>query len=340
MSRPGSLTTVRAFALGLAVALSALLPVSPLFASGSQAVSVSDDSYVPAGKVHEGDLVSVMGNVKVDGQVTGTVVVVLGSVEIKGKVDGDLVSIMSRAELGDAASVDGEFVNVGWTPIRSSGSTIGGEIVNVNFMNLIPFAGHGGGLSGLLRFLFILSLIKMALLFVTMVIIASLIPRRLSVMAAAFPTKWGWSFVVGILTYVGLWIAILFLALTLIGIPLALFLWFAGKALKWMGLAAILYLMGQTMGRNLWGRQLPHLASVLAGFVVFAVVSMIPGLGWAFSMCMSILALGLAVTTRFGSEPAVAGAGAVPGSPAPPPVWAAAPAGAPSMGSGPGPDPA
>ena len=334
MSRPGSLTTVRAFALGLAVALSLLLPVSSLFASGGQAVSVSDGQYVPAGTVHEGDLVSVMGDVKVDGQVTGTVVVVLGSVEVNGKVDGELISIMSGTQLGEQASVGGEFVNVGWTPDRATGSRIGGEIVNINFMNLIPFAGHGGGLGGLLRFLFILSLIKMALVFIAMVIITSLIPRRLAVMAAAFPTKWGWSFVVGLLTYVGIWIGVIFLALTLIGIPLALFLWFAGKAIKWMGLAAILYLMGHTMGRNLWNRQLPHLASVLAGFVVFAVASMLPGLGWIFSGVMSVLALGLAVTTRFGSEPVVAGETAGPGSPAPPPVWAAAPAnGAPGPGT-------
>ena len=325
MSRPGPQTTVRALGLGLAVALSVLLPVSPLHASGGQAVSVSDESYVPAGKVHEGDLVSVMGDVRVDGEVTGTVVVVLGSVNVAGKVNGDLVSIMSKIELGENASVDGQFVNVGWTPDRATGSSIGGETVNVNFMNLVPFAGHGGGIGGLLRFLFILSLIKMALVFMAMVVITSLVPRRLAVMAAAFPTKWGWSFVVGLLTYVGIWIGVLFLALTLIGIPLALFLWFAGKAIKWMGLAAILYLMGQTMGRNLWGRQLPHLASVLAGFVVFAVASMLPGLGWIFSGVMSVLALGLAVTTRFGAEPAVEGAAAMPGA-TPPPVWASAPA--------------
>jgi hypothetical protein len=97
--------------------------------------------------------------------------------------------------------------------------------------------------------------------------------------------------------------------------------------------------MGQTMGRNLWGRQLPHLASVLAGFIVFAVASMFPGLGWIFSGVLSVLALGLAVTTRFGSEPAVVGA--IPGSPVPPPIWAATPAsGAPTMGPDPGSNPA
>ncbi|HEV8200459.1 MAG TPA: hypothetical protein VGS03_10585 [Candidatus Polarisedimenticolia bacterium] len=339
MTRSGSLTTLRALGLGLVVALSALTSV-PAFAGGDQAVSLSDEQVVPAGKVHDGDLVSVMGDVRVEGKVTGTVVCVLGDLKVTGSVDGDVVSIMSRTDLGDAANISGEFVNVGWTPLGVNGASIGGEKVNVNFMNLIPFAGHGGGLSGLLRFLFILALIKLAMLFLTMVIVTSLVPRRLAVMASAFPQKWGWSFVVGLLTYVGIWIGVLFLAVTLIGIPLALFLWFAGKVIKWMGLAAILYLMGQTIGRNLWGRQLPHLASVLAGFVIFAVTSMIPGIGWVFSGVMSVLAVGIAITTRLGAEPVVQPSTAGPGGLPVPPSWEPAPAGGPSMGPGPGSTPA
>jgi hypothetical protein len=334
MTRSGSLTTLRALGLGLAVAVSVLVPGSALCADQA-AVSISDEQVVPAGKVHEGDLVSVMGDVRVEGKVTGTVVCVLGDLKVSGSVDGDVISIMSRTDLGGSADITGEFVNVGWTPLGLTGANIGGEKVNVNFMNLLPFAGNGGGLRGLLRFLFILALIKLAMLFLTMVIVTSLIPRRLAVMAAAFPEKWGWSFVVGLLTYVGIWIGVLFLAVTLIGIPLALFLWFAGKVIKWMGLAAILYLMGQTIGRNLWGRQLPHLASVLSGFIIFAVTSMIPGIGWIFGGVMSVLAVGLAITTRFGAEPVVQPAAAGPGGI--PPSWEPAPAGG---TSGPGSTPA
>jgi hypothetical protein len=339
MTRPFALTTLRALGLGFVVALSALVPFSTIHADQ---VAVSDDQVVPAGKVHQGDLVSVMGNVRVDGKVTGTVVCVLGDLKVSGSVEGDVVSIMSRTDLGGAAQISGEFVNVGWTPLGVAGSSVGGETVNVNFMNLIPFAGHGGGIRGLLRFLFILALIKLALLFLTMVVITSLIPRRLAVMAAAFPQKWGWSFVVGLLTYVGLWIAILVLVVTLIGIPLALFLWFAGKAIKWMGLAAIMYLAGQTIGRNLWGKQLPHLASVLSGFIIFAFMSILPGIGWIFSFVTSVLAVGLAITTRFGAEPVVQQAPAGPGGLPIPPGWEAAPApaGGPSMGPGAGPNPA
>jgi hypothetical protein len=334
MTRSGSLTTLRALGLGLMVAFSVLVPVTAF--AEDQAVSISDEQVVPKGSVHEGDLVSIMGDVRVEGKVTGTVVCVLGDLKVSGSVDGDVVSIMSRTDLGGAAQISGEFVNVGWSPIGLTGADIGGEKVNINFMNLVPFAGHGGGLRGLLRFLFILALIKLVILFITLIIITALIPRRLAVMAAAFPQKWGWSFVVGLLAYVGIWIGVLFLAVTLIGIPLAIFLWFAGKVINVMGLAAIMYLTGQTLGRNLWGRQLPHLASVLAGFVIFALIWMIPGLGFVFSFVISVMAVGLAITTRFGAEPAVQPAPSGPGGMPVPPPWEPAPAGGPS-GSGPSP---
>jgi hypothetical protein len=303
------------------------------------AVGVAADSYVPAGQVHEGDLVSVMGHVRIEGEVTGSVVVVFGELEVSGHVGEDVVSVLSRSHLAETAKVDGQFVNVGWTPMRDHGSSVAGEVININFMNLVPFAGHGGGLRGLLRFLLILHLMKLTFLFVVLLVITSLMPRRLEAMAAAFPARWGWAFLVGLLTYAGVLIGAIFLAITIIGIPLALLLWFVAKLLKWVGLAAIFYLMGQSMGRNMFKRDLPHIASVLAGFVLYAVVSVVPLLGWMFGTFLSILALGLALVTRFGSEPAAGPAPAMvaagPGGPPP----GAAPGMTPSSAPGTAPPP-
>jgi hypothetical protein len=324
-------------AAALGVALFAATAPAAVAREDSPVVFVSDTSYVPAGQVHEGDLVSVMGDVKVDGHVTGQVVSVLGTVEINGEVDQDVVSVLSKTHLGPKAKLDGEFVTVGWTPLRDEGSSIEGQRVNINFMNLLPFAGQGGGLKGLLRFVLILKLVKMAFLFVVLILIASLMPRRLSVMASVFPNRWGFAFLVGLLTYTGVLIGTVILTCTIIGIPLAIILWFVAKAIKWMGLAAILYLMGQTMGRNIWGRQLPHLASVLCGYIVFAIASMVPILGWGFSLVMSMTAVGLAIVSRFGSEATVAQALGTP--PPMAPGWQPAPAQAPAggaAGSGPG----
>jgi len=319
------------FAAPLPALFAPAVATAPLAISGSVSVSpsvaVSEDSYVPSGQVHEGDLVSVMGNVRIEGEVTGSVVVVMGSIELSGHVQGDMVSVMSRSHLAESALIDGEFVSVGWSPQRDQGSQIGGEIVNVNFMNLLPFAGHGGGLRGLLRFLLIWHLIKLTFLFIILLVITALLPRRLSAMAAAFPSRWGWSFLVGLLTYAGVLIGAVVLAVTVIGIPLALMLVFVATMLKWVGLAAIFYLMGQSMGRNLFRREMPHIASVLGGFVLFALMSTVPLLGWLFGKVLGILALGLVLVTRFGAEPApgpapatiAAGPAAPPPQPATPP---------------------
>lgn len=286
-------------------------PAHPLvpFVLGSVNVTVSpdvaimQDAYVPKGKVHDGDLVSVMGDVRVEGEVTGQIVVVMGSLELSGTAHGDVVSVMSRAHLADTARVGGQLVGVGWSIRRDMGSEVDGQVVNIGFMNLLPFAGYGGGLSGILRFLLILHLIKLTFLFVILLVITALIPRRLSNIAAAFPRQWGWALLVGLLTYCGVLIGVFILAVTIIGLPLAFALWYLAKGIKWVGLASIFYLVGQTAGRNLFRRELPHLASVLGGFVLYALMTMVPGLGWAFNLILSMLALGLALVTRLGAEP-------------------------------------
>ena len=267
-------------------------------------VAILQDAYVPKGEIHDGDLVSVMGNVRVDGEVTGQIVVVMGSLEMSGTAHGDVVSVMSRAHLADTARIGGQIVGVGWSIRRDAGSEVDGQIVNIGFMNLLPFAGAGGGLSGILRFLFILHLIKLTFLFVILLVITALIPRRLSVIAAAFPKQWGWALLAGLLTYCGVLIGVFILAVTIIGLPLAFALWYLAKGIKWVGLASVFYLVGQTAGRNLFRRELPHLASVLGGFVLYALITMVPGLGWAFNLILSMMALGLALVTRLGAEPA------------------------------------
>jgi hypothetical protein len=314
LARFSSVAVATFLALGTAAGAAIPLPppiLAPIAAAGGGAgVSVSEEAFVPKGQVHDDDLVVVLGDARVDGEVTGSIVVVMGSLELSGHAHQDVVSVMSRTHLAPSAQVDGQLVSVGWSVARDEGSKIDGQVVNVNFMNLVPFAGHGGGISGFLRFLYILHLIKLAFLFVVLVIITALMPRRLANIAAAFPGKWGWAFLVGLLVYTGVVLGAIFLFVTLIGIPLALVLWYAAKVMKWIGLAAIFYMMGQTMGRNLFKRDLPHLASVLGGFVLFAAASLIPILGWVLTMILSIMSLGIVLVTKFGAEPGASAAAA------------------------------
>jgi len=215
---------------------------------------------------------------------------------------------------------------------RAPGSQVGGEVINVSFMQFVPFLDHSKVWTRLLWLFFVWKLIKLAGLFLMLLLISALVPRRLAQIATVFPEKWGWALLTGLLAYAGMVVACVILACTLIGIPLAIAIGFAIKVTKWLGLASILFLIGQTMGRNLFKRDLSHLACVMGGFVVYAVLSLIPLFGGMFTIVLSMLAVGIALLTKFGADepwgrgrslsPAPQGESAplASGSPAPPPV--------------------
>ena len=124
-----------------------------------QVVSVGHDSYLPAGDSAE-EVVAVMGNTKVDGNVSddavavmgnvtvnGTVgsggaVAVLGSAYINGKVDGDVVAVLGNVKLGPQAVVNGEITEVLGSLERSPTAVVHGGTSSV-------LSGVGGDIEGL-----------------------------------------------------------------------------------------------------------------------------------------------------------------------------------------------
>jgi len=299
------------------VFLAALLAaVLCLGATEAPNVSVHDSAHVAPGEIHEGDVVVILGDATVEGEVTGSVIVVLGKLRISGVVDQDVVAVLTDTQLDEGAAIEGELVSVGGRLDRAGGSRVEGEVVNLDFSEFVPFS-HGFDLSGLWRFLFIIKLVRLAALFVILVLIAALLPRRLEIMAAAFPTHWGWAIVTGIGAYAAFVIGFIILVFTILGIPLALALMFVMLATKWIGLAATMYLVGHTAGRNLFGRDLSHLPAVLGGYVAYALLCLVPFFGFAFALAMSVLGVGLALVTRYGSEVPWRGRPAAPVAPSP-----------------------
>ena len=265
-------------------------------------VTISDVAYVPKGAVHDDDLVAILGKVRVEGEVTGDVVVILGSMEISGKVDGDVVGIMTPMHIADEADISGDMVSVGGPLSRAPGAHVGGETVNLNFLDFVPFLRGGFSWWHLFLICLLIKLAKLAGLFLVLLLITALVPRRLSLIAEAFPKRWGTAVLAGLLGYCGTVVLCVILAVTLIGIPLAIALGLAAKLIKWIGLASLLFLLGQRIGRNVLKRDLSHFASVLGGFAVYAIFYLVPILGGFFAAAMSVLALGISILTRFGSE--------------------------------------
>ncbi|HEU4401861.1 MAG TPA: polymer-forming cytoskeletal protein [Candidatus Polarisedimenticolia bacterium] len=280
-------------------------------------VTMSGEALVPKGEVHEGDMVAIFGDVRVEGEVTGDVVVILGSLEVSGTVDGDAVAIMTRPVIHSTAEIDGDLVSVGRTIEQEPGSRVEGQVVNLGFLSFIPFSEHGVGWAWLIRLFFLVKLAMLAGLFLILLLLAALIPRRLAVIAAVFPSRWVAAFLLGLVSWAAVLVVCFLLAITVIGIPLAVALYCATYVVKWIGLASILYLLGQTAGRNILKRDMTHFASVLGGFAIYAVLCLLPLIGTVFSFTLSALAVGIVLLTRFGVEETVAPV--VPPTGAPPP---------------------
>ena len=86
-------------------------------------------------KIQEGevasDLLALGGGIKVDGEVLGNAVAVGGSVKVEGRVTGDVVAVGRNVELGPNAEVLGDAISVGGKVVREEGSTVAGRVSEV-----------------------------------------------------------------------------------------------------------------------------------------------------------------------------------------------------------------
>jgi hypothetical protein len=186
-----------------------------------------------------GDVVSIGGNVRVDGEVLGDAVSVGGSETVNGLVTGNAVSVGGSVHLGPEARVMGDVVSVGGAIEREPGAEVMGQVTEVSFWQglfgggvgglHIPHVtlGHGdyfdGALLRLLRcFVFVLVLILLGAL---AAVIARGPMERVSAAVAWEPWKAGVVGIVAIVLFAPViaLVAVL-LAVSIVGIPLLL-LW-------------------------------------------------------------------------------------------------------------------
>lgn len=90
---------MKKFAWALIIFLLVLSSPVMAFADMDERIQIMGNITIASDEVVPGDVVSVMGNIQVDGIVHGDVVSVMGNVTINGKVHGDIVSVMGNATI-------------------------------------------------------------------------------------------------------------------------------------------------------------------------------------------------------------------------------------------------
>ncbi len=295
------------------------LPDVPGISRGndSEKVGIGQDVRIGAGETHDGDVVCVGGHVRIDGHVNGDVTVVAGTLDITGSVDGDVTAVATRTDLDPAARINGSLSNVGGSLHRNAAS-VNGQVVNIPFGLSFPgWRGgwtHGfGGLPGVFIWW---RLFGLFLFFVCALLLTALVPDRIRLISEDAPARLFTALIFGLVGYVVLVFVQMFLAVTIIGLPLVFLIYLVFVVLKWMAMCGIFHQIGSRLGRAM-GREMSLFGGILLGFLPFALLRLVPFcIGFSIWFLVEILAFGYLILTRVGTRGA-------PGrvvTPPPPPV--------------------
>jgi hypothetical protein len=265
-----------------------------------------------------GDRVRIFGDAVVDEgeEVTGQVVAVLGSVRIDGEVGDQVVAVLGSVDLGPRAVVHGDVVTVGGQLRRASGSQINGAITEVSLGELgarinAPWLDGWGPVYVVHSFGPVARLIGTTFRFILLTLagcLALLVARRgvegSAQRIADDPVK---------TTLVGLAAWVLFvplfvltaivLAISLIGIPLLLLLPFAVVVLLVMavvGFSGTAYAVGQRARRRFGIATLSGFGDIFLGILIILLPLLLGRVvalgGWALSPIVFLLVTtGLAI---------------------------------------------
>jgi hypothetical protein len=234
-----------------------------------------------------GDRVRIFGDVTVreDEAISGQVVAVIGSVRIDGEVGDQVVAVLGSVDLGPKAIVNGDVVSVGGHVRRAAGSQVRGDVTEVSLadadarLHLGPWVGgivHTplfDGFSAFPRLIASTFRLGMLLLFTSLALIA--VPGMVEASAhrlANDPIK---ATLIGITAEIllvpVLGLTAVILAISLIGIPLLVLLPFA---LLFLVVLALVGFSGTALAVGQWARRRfglstrPGLLDVCAGVIL------------------------------------------------------------------------
>ncbi len=254
--------------------------------AGPERVHFGGPVQVEAGEVIA-EAVSFGGDVEVAGHVTGDATSFGGSVSVLdgGRVDGDAVSFGGVVEVRPGGVVRGDRVGLG------SGAGVQGFDAG---KAQIHHAGRGLLSSLYHRLVFLLSFLGAG------VLIVGLFPDRVVRVAQALEARPLRSLLVGLFTTLALGFASILFMITIVGIPIGVVL-IAVLGISWLaGFVGLCQALGDRL--PFLPRPTGHWVTFLVGALLVSFVGVLPVVGWIAVGAASVLGMGAALTSRFGSS--------------------------------------
>lgn len=270
--------------------------------------SVKRDIFVAPGETQE-NVISFGGNVVVEGRVKQSVVAFGGTITVSGEVGEAVVGIGSNITLRPTAAIRGDVISIGGILQKEPGCSITGDTVYFKASELGSRFFKHGLFKGIFAFplfpiFLIIKLIGIFLWFIAALVVAALFPRPIVRAAAAIRTSfWGvfWTGLLAVVIFTGLAIFAALLCFILIGIPIAIALFWAGLLIKVFGRVVLFYVLGESLLKAFGAKNVTAIGASLAGLLIVSLVGFLPFVGFLFTLVLSILGWGVVIRTKFGT---------------------------------------
>lgn len=300
--------------------------------ANGEVVRVGSDAHVGRGEKAQ-QVVVVLGNANVKGDVDQDLVVVLGDVNVNGHVGGSVVNVLGRVTLGPDARIDQDCVVVGGPLIRDVSAHLARPPVVVDLSKVLGSHGslaslghwlqHGLVIGRPLPPLVPFTWLLVALNFIIYLVIALLMPKPVASCVRTLENQPLLAFGAGLLGLILVAPLLLILVVSGIGLILVPFVVLAVPAAVFLGKTAIF----EHFGEQLLGRRpqaaTPHpILALIVGCTVVTFLYMVPLLGilvWSVLVPFGLGAVVLATLGAFrsGRNPAPAPSGIPMAAPAP-----------------------
>ena len=253
-------------------------------------------------------------DLEVTGPVSGNVVGVLSDVRIDGPVAGNVIVWGGTTRFGPHGSVEGNLSVFGGdivvppgrpVPVKGSVSTPGSLLrLYLQEMHRAPWAGAAatGSASASAATVRGIRLVALSVWLFGSLVLLYVFGSPFARAAARAEEDWTGSLLAGALGVLTLFLAAtaaLALLPAALSLPVALALAAVAVAAKIFGMAALFLLLGQKILKNVSPARRP--TALAAGFAALAAVSLLPVLGPLVWSAASVVAVGVAFLSRFGS---------------------------------------
>lgn len=262
--------------------------------------SVADNASVAGGTVilsNTGrvgrDLQVVGGTVRIEGDVGRSLDVFGGQASLDGKVGGDVQAKVGRLTVGPGAVIQGDLV---YTSAQKASIAPGARVQGKTVYHPAPKREKRAVSPVSKGALWVLSFLA---IFLIGVVFIALAPRG-SETAADRVSGAPWvSLLVGFILLVVVPVAVFFVTVTLVGIPLALILLVSYVIMIYVSRVFVGLAIGRWIFRKLGRPQMSLYVDLLVGLLILWLLSAIPYVGWVVRLAAVLLGLGALASQRY-----------------------------------------